>query len=387
MSLFTRLQRTERPLEALLDRWSVPARRNAEDVHVSRFEGKNDSEIVDSLLPEWRRAVDPPLARIGEPGLTQEPYPDRQDEAPESWRWIAEFHFEGNTELLKSWPSGFESTCADDATTAAEGEMYWSEASDGCIVYVRTSVRSDPGGTEVPKAAFVEAAHYLDEFVAAVNTHVADYGQRLCDELALVIAHRRERLGIIAAQNVQVVELLRKPLKPLELAFLEESPTDAESPREVQLTPVLKETTFAGLVSVTRRWGDAVERYPEAFRELGEEALSCLLVATLNIAFDTAQREVFNVGGKTDIYVEVVRGSRENAAFFGEAKIWHGQARVAKDVVQLLDYSGSRTAEAMLLYYVKSQRLTSVRSAWSKAMQTCEGFVRFSGGKTTMSSC
>ena len=334
---------------------------------------------MDSLLTEWRRSVEPPLARIGEPSLIQEPYPGRRDEAAEFWWWIAQFHFEGNTELLKSWPRGFESTCADDTAATVEGERFWSEASDGCVVSVPTSVRSDPSGTEVPKAAFVEAARYLDEFVAAVNTHVSDYGQRLCDELAFIVAHRRERLGIIAAQNVQVVELLRKPLEPLELAFLEVSPDDAESPREVQLTRVLKETTFAGLVGVTRRWGDAAQRYPQTFRRLGEDALSSLLVATLNIAFDTAQREVFNVGGKTDIYVEAVRGSRENAAFFGEAKIWHGQARVAKDVVQLLDYSGSRTAEAMLLYYVKSQLLTPVRSAWSKAMQRCDGFVRFSG--------
>jgi hypothetical protein len=144
------------------------------------------------------------------------------------------------------------------------------------------------------------------------------------------------------------------------------------------LVPVLKETTFAGLVSVTRQWGDAAERYPEAFRRLGEDALSSLLVATLNIAFDTAQREVFSVGGKTDIYVEAVRGDRENAAYFGEAKIWRGQARVAKDVGQLLGYSGSRTTEAMLLYYVKTRLLTSVRSDWSEAMQRRDGFVGFS---------
>jgi hypothetical protein len=292
------------------------------------------------------------------------------------WWWIAQFRFEGNTELLKSWPRGFESTCPDDRAATVEGEMYWSETSDGCMVSVPTSVRGDPTGTQLPKDRLVEAAGYLDAFVEAINTAVSDYDKRLRDELAGVVARRRNRLGIIAAQNVQVVELLRKPLKPLEVTFLERSPVD-ESPREVQLTPVLKETTFAGLVGVTRRWGDAAERYPQAFRRLGEEALSSLLVATLNIAFDTAQREVFNVGGKTDIYVEAVRGDRENAAFFGEAKIWRGQARVAEDVVQLLDYSGSRTSEAMLLYYVKGQLLARVRSACSKAMQKCDGFMRF----------
>jgi hypothetical protein len=62
-----------------------------------------------------------------------------------------------------------------------------------------------------------------------------------------------------------------------------------------------------------------------------------------------------------------VLGDRENAAYFGEAKIWHGQARVAKDVDQLLGYSGSRTTEAMLLYYVKTQLLTPVRSDWSES--------------------
>jgi hypothetical protein len=317
-TLFTATQRAERPLNVLLDRWSSTARQNAEGVHVVTFEAKSDPEIVESLLTEWRRAVEPPLTRVGVPGLIQEPLPGGQDEAEVFWWWVAQFRFEGNTELLKSWPRAFETTCADETGANKEGELYWSETSDGCMATLATSRADDPDGTNVPRAAFLEAAEYLDQFVTAICSEVSAYDEQLRRDMAVIVGRRRARLATIAAQNVEVVELLRRPLKPLEVTFPEPRPS-TEPPMEVHLNPVLKRATFSGLVDVTCRWRNGVEKYPLAFGQLDEDSLSSLLVTTLNVAFDTAQREVFSLGGKTDIYVEAVRGNRENAAFFGEA--------------------------------------------------------------------
>ena len=118
----------------------------------------------------------------------------------------------------------------------------------------------------------------------------------------------------------------------------------------ISLGRVVYEQTFFDLVEVTKKWGRGVERYPRAFSRLEEDVLSRLLVPALNLAFDIAQREVFLVGGRTDIYVGSVTAGKDEAAFFGEAKIWAGQASVHEHVAQIQRYSGAGTTRAMLLY-------------------------------------
>jgi len=348
----------------------------------ARFEGVDDQQLVDALLTDWMTHT-VPLVRAATPILCAEPSPGPQG----VWTWWAGFAIKGDRELLQFWPDGFPNPYRSGEPGIA-GSTTWQESADGVIAFMSVPADDDPDGAAVPRDRILAATRFLDDLLQAINDQVAQEDAKLRTQIAVDVATRRERLRLITERNAMVIYLLPRPRRPLQvhsgLLTNEASPPEAEpsgsesvpatDPAHVDLGPVLRGSTFRDLVEVTLRWRDAVENYPTAFAPLDEETLSSLLVATLNVAFDTAQREVYRCGGKTDIYVEARRGDREQAAFFGEAKVWRGPKRVAEAVDQVLRYSNARTAHAMLLYYVHTQELGPTQAACHEALRKTAPF-------------
>jgi hypothetical protein len=370
------------------------ARENVEYTTPHTFEHLTDDDLLEKLLANWTAETKPALARTGSPVPLNEPRtayrrPLENDDGvhPAVWRWGVQFLINGNTEILQYWPAELDAEpCSSDLTYLPMPEMVWDVAADGAVIVWIDALKSDdPTGVKVPREHVVAAAEYLDAFAAAANAEVAAYDIALRRELLEAIAERRARLGVIAEEMSEVVELLKVEARPLEIVKVADEgqppasspPADGAEPAELLLE--LKERTFADLIQVTSRWGTAVERYPGAFNRLDEETLTSLLVPTLNIAFDTAQREVFNRRGKTDIFVEAWRGKRDNAAFFGEAKIWAGQSKIARHLRQIFGYANARASEFMLLYYVKAIQLPQTIARCREGLEALSCFEAWVG--------
>lgn len=382
--LFTEHSREHRPLRRALDQWSNTAWTNARNINKRQFDLADNDGLLDHLLEEFHRQAALPLARVDVPRLVQEPLPtDRRDlDGPGRYpvhQWRAQFQILGNLAKLTYWP---DAICEEPASSnlhfwPIDSMPVWQASDRGPIATIDVPRSDDPGGREVPTAAISAAAAYLDAVIEAVNTEVAAYSASLRENLRNLLDERREYLGAIGAQNDALIELLRLPTPELEVVEVRSSHRkETLTGEEVHLGRKLSATSFAELLSVVRKWGAGATRYSPTFSKLKEEDISGLLVTTLNVAFDTAHREVFS-NGKTDIYVESISGDRTNVAFFGEAKIWSGQVTVAEDLTQAFGYASGATNELMLLYYVKNFEFESASSRCLEAVAEYPSFVKW----------
>jgi hypothetical protein len=122
------------------------------------------------------------------------------------------------------------------------------------------------------------------------------------------------------------------------------------------------------------KWRTSVERYPDAFAGLKEEWITSLLVTTLNVVFDTAQREVFQSAGKADIMVQAGIGRPNEAAYIGEAKIWVGAGKVCEDAHQVLGYCTASTRDVLLIYYIRQLQFDLILRRLMSAVENCGDF-------------
>ena len=384
--LFTNFVKENRPLNRLLEEWGRPRVETVYGYRRVDFDGSTDEQLIDRAMRSWRTSQVTSLGRIGEPRLPARPQrserrnpggPDR----PPMWRWNTVLRVDGNRDLLEAWPAMFDrDPCGDDLYHLPVPDWVCGLTDDGVYISVDVPCSEDPEGVMVPKERILAAAEYIDEYIRSAVEQATAYEKDLGQRMRVWLAAERKRLDTITEQMLELTELLRVPERSLELEDeevpIDQAPVVASSDGQpVTLSRLLHERTFADLVSVTRKWGSAAERYPEAFGPLQEEILSSLLVPALNVAFDTASREVFSVHGKTDVFVEAVRSDRENAAYFGEAKVWHGPSQLTQDdVPQTLRYAGARATDAMLLYYVKQKNLGLSQRRTIEAMEAVEGF-------------
>jgi hypothetical protein len=241
----------------------------------------------------------------------------------------------------------------------------------------------------VPKQRVVEATAFLDRFVKASNRQLRAFEDALVQQLTEVLERRRTRLGNIATNAAETIELVARQHPVLEVETIQVATNDhlTEATREdpVALDLKLAPTTFAELIAITERWARAVESYPKSFCLLEEDDVTSLLVATLNVAFDTALREVFSSIGKTDIYVEAEFGNRERAVYVGEAKVWGGIKKAQRALTQLLGNATQSTRELMLLFYVHTKSIDRTRQSLERAVATHPAFESWTAsGKQAM---
>jgi hypothetical protein len=381
-ALFTDFARDARPLDRLLDDWARPARSNVEMLKKDDFDAATDEQLLERVLVDWDRQTKLALARVGKPRFPDRPArSERRDSEGNRlamWRWTVSFPLQGNLEVVERWPNGFDrAPCESDLYDQPVPAMVWRLSGDGPVLYVDVPALEDPQGVDLPRDRILAAVDYLDAAIDAANRQIYEYDQELRAKLLDLFARQRQYLGAVSRQTQELAEMLHIADLALELAddqVAEAPTTQAPDGHLIKLDVLVHERTFDDLVSVTRKWGAGVERYPKAFFTLEEEILSSLLVPSLNIAFDLAHREVFSVEGKTDIFVESARGNRENAAYFGEAKIWSGMGSVPEDVTQLFRYSNGRTSQVMLLYYVKRKQLHLIQERCQVAIERLSGF-------------
>ncbi|HCC60511.1 MAG TPA: hypothetical protein DEQ55_00775 [Pseudomonas sp.] len=100
-----------------------------------------------------------------------------------------------------------------------------------------------------------------------------------------------------------------------------------------------------------------MERSPEAFKSMNEEALRQDFLVQLNGQFEgKATGETFNMSGKTDI---LLREADRNV-FIAECKFWKGPKAFKEAIDQLLRYTTWRDGKTAILIFNRGIDTTTV---------------------------
>lgn len=135
------------------------------------------------------------------------------------------------------------------------------------------------------------------------------------------------------------------------------SPPPRNAEVAIPLEPVLSDAVFDHILEVIRATGEAMERSPNTYSDMGEEDRRQVLLAALNTHYrGQATAEAFNVTGKTDL---LVRHEGRNL-FIGECKFWSGPKSFTDAVNQLFGYAAWRDTKLTVAMFVGERDLTSV---------------------------
>lgn len=381
-------------LEPVLVDLARPVRENVERLQPDQFEALTDDALVALLLEAWSQSTAPlavgDLRPPTEPIRTERRARDPDDPVDHHyiWRWVVVFELSGNSDLLCRWPDRLDAEpCGENLHLVPLPWVFWERHGHTAVAFFDVPCSEDPEGAAQPTDRMLAAGDYLRDAAAATNDEVAAYDAGLRAELHDRISARRERLGLIAEQGIELIELARDRFGAIEVqpavdAGAAPHASLAEG-SDIVVNQVISDGSFADLLTVTRQWARGAERYPAAYGSLDEEPITSLLVTTLNVVFDVAHREVFHSSGKTDIFVQANVDRPDEVAHIGEAKIWNGRQQVlgaegaVGDVAQALGYANARTRELMLVYYVRQLKLALIQDRAMAAVADCSGFCRW----------
>jgi len=130
--------------------------------------------------------------------------------------------------------------------------------------------------------------------------------------------------------------------------------------------PVLEEEEYQHILKVMHSMSLVIERNPEAFATLDEEAIRTHFLLQLNGHYEgSATGETFNASGKTDILIRVDNRN----VFIAECKFWRGPKEFNEAVDQLLNYLAWTDSKCALLIFNKTKNSSVVREKMHETMQ------------------
>lgn len=116
-----------------------------------------------------------------------------------------------------------------------------------------------------------------------------------------------------------------------------------------------------------------MERSPDAFKTMDEEALRQHFLVQLNGQFEgKATGETFNMAGKTDILLR----EGERNVFIAECKFWKGPKAFGEAVDQLLGYATWRDSKTAILVFNRGTETSTVLAGIDAAVKGHTNFKR-----------
>lgn len=121
--------------------------------------------------------------------------------------------------------------------------------------------------------------------------------------------------------------------------------------------PALAMELYEHILKVVQDMALVMERSPDAFKAMNEEALRQHFLVQLNGQFEgKATGETFNMGGKTDILLR----EGERNVFIAECKFWKGSKAFGEAINQLLSYATWRDGKTAILVFNRGTETSTV---------------------------
>ncbi len=129
--------------------------------------------------------------------------------------------------------------------------------------------------------------------------------------------------------------------------------------------PTLEAKEFDHILAILKSMSLVIERTPDSFASLDEEAIRTHFLLQLNGHYEgAATGETFNAAGKTDILIRV--GDRN--VFIAECKFWRGPKSFEDALDQLLGYLSWRDSKCALLVFNQAKDSSAVRTKMHEIM-------------------
>jgi hypothetical protein len=209
--------------------------------------------------------------------------------------------------------------------------------------------------------ALLEIEQYLGWQRTLLDTH----NNALAAAAAQAIEQRRARL---LAQSQRAAELgipiKRRDDAPQTYTIPTVRKRAAPALPPASVAPFTPEPTWAmeqyeQALKIVQDMALVMERSPEAFKAMDEEALRQHFLVQLNGQFEgRATGETFNMSGKTDILLR--EGARN--VFIAECKFWKGPKAFSEAVDQLLGYATWRDGKTAILMFNRGTETSTVLS-------------------------
>jgi len=176
-------------------------------------------------------------------------------------------------------------------------------------------------------------------------------GQRR--ERLLAQSQRAEALGIPIRRRADAPKTYALPTVKRKVVPTLPPATTAQFKPE----PALAMELYEHILKVVQDMALVMERSPDAFKAMNEEALRQHFLVQLNGQFEgKATGETFNMGGKTDILLR--EGDRN--VFIAECKFWKGPKAFGEAIDQLLGYATWRDGKTAILVFNRGTETSTV---------------------------
>lgn len=239
---------------------------------------------------------------------------------------------------------------------------------------------------EYPDDRPLDTSAYTGRFIERVETNLTDARADIAkfnsdlEELAMnaIVARRariEEHLAYVAttglpiknklnAEKASIPEVITRRAAPLLPTLREGEP--------MELEPVLLNEHYEHILSVIRQHTRSMERDPQAYASMGEEARRRVILDALNTHYQgTGSAEAFNFGGKTDILISY----EGRSLFIAECKFWSGAKGFTHTIDQLFGYHAWRDTKLAILMFVRERGLSTIIERAREALEAHPQFV------------
>lgn len=188
-------------------------------------------------------------------------------------------------------------------------------------------------------------------------------------ERLLAQSQRAEALGIPIRRRADVPKSYALPtVKRKAVPTLPPATTAQFKPE-----PTLTMDLYEHILKVVQDMALVMERSPDAFKAMKEEALRQHFLVQLNGQFEgKATGETFNMAGKTDILLR--EGDRN--VFIAECKFWKGRKAFGEAIDQLLGYTTWRDSKTAILVFNRGTETSTVLTGIDAVVKAHGNFKR-----------
>ena len=248
-------------------------------------------------------------------------------------------------------------------------------------VVIELEFPHDSADGETLKAEVDRQVEILKTAAHTLHGDVTTYNSTIAAAVSRAVQDRREK----ALKTTKAIESIGIPIKrrdkPLTHAVsLKRKPKierPAVSTEPYAPEPALPDEEYEHILQVLQSMALVIERNPDSFAKLDEEAIRDHFLLQLNGHYEgAATGETFNCGGKTDI---LIRADDRNV-FIAECKFWHGPKAFNEAVDQLLGYLSWRDCKAALVVFNQRKDSTAVMEKMHEIMEKRPEFQKMLAG-------
>jgi hypothetical protein len=272
--------------------------------------------------------------------------------------------FEGETELFYS-QSNMISTSPPRAVV------------EGNELVLRFEMPSDAAREVRPLVD--QALHDIEQYIGWQRPLIDQHNAALAGIAAQAIEQRRARLLAQSKRTSALgIPVKRRDDAPRTYAIptvrRKSAPTlPPASSAQFEPEPTWAIEQYDQALKIMQDMALVMERSPDAFKAMDEEALRQHFLVQLNAQFEgKATGETFNMSGKTDILLR--EGDRN--VFIAECKFWKGPKAFGEAVDQLLGYATWRDSKTAILVFNRGTDTGTVLPGIDATVRAHGGFKR-----------